>query len=264
MPICTSFLNLVSLAPLCTFFLLTLSLILPATTNAITLDYMVIQDQAEPLQIQDNGANHRGIVTDVIKQALKGSEYQLDIYTYPFNRFVTELEKRKEGNWVAYGSPAWGDMQAQNLSTVPVLEVQHSILSLSGADFSYQVPEDLQGKIVVLLFGFDYPGLEEQIRKGVVSEVRVKNYDSAFRVVNRLKSVGGFVEMDVRLKYHLKRLGFTRNEYTLNSIDNLIPTYSIHLAYSPGIDPALKRFIDERLAQMRDSGELAEIIDNYL
>ncbi|MDF2184761.1 substrate-binding periplasmic protein [Grimontia hollisae] len=241
-----------------------LSLMLSNQAVALSLDYLVIQDQSEPLQIQEDGTNHRGIVTDVIRQALNGSEYQLDIYTYPFNRFIAELNKKKQGNWITYGSPAWGGMQAANLSETPLLDVSHSILSHSGTGFSYRTPEDLQGKIVVLLFGFHYPGLNKYIKKGAVSDVRVKNYDSAFRVVDRLKDVGGFIEMDLRLKYHLKRLGFTHGEYILHPIDNLIPTYSIHLAYSPGIDPALKRFVDARLVQMRNSGELAEIIGKYL
>ncbi|WP_325895047.1 substrate-binding periplasmic protein [Grimontia sp. NTOU-MAR1] len=238
--------------------------LLSATAFSATLDYYVIQDQAEPLQIQDKGTNHRGIVTDVLKHAFYGTDHQLVIHTYPFNRYLAELNKNKDKNWVTYGSPAWGDMQAVNLSKYPILEVEHSILSRTDSDFVYQTPEDLNGKIAVLLFGFDYPGLEEQIKKGTVSEVRVKNYDSAFRVVNRLKSVGGFVEMDLRLKYHLKRLGYTQNEYTLYEVNNLIPKYNIYLAYSPGINPELQEFMDKRLQEMRDNGELASIIGEYL
>lgn len=238
--------------------------LLSATASATVLEYFVIQDQAEPLQIQTKGENHRGIVTDVLKQAFDGTEHQLVIHTYPFNRYLAELNKHKDKNWVTYGSPAWGDMQAANLSAYPVLEVKHSILSRADSDFVYQTPEDLNGKIAVLLFGFDYPGLEEQIKKGAVSEVRVKNYDSAFRVVDRLKNVGGFVEMDLRLKYHLKRLGFTQNDYTLFEVNNLIPKYNIHLAYSPGIDPELQQFMDKRLQEMRNNGQLASIISDYL
>ncbi|USH04988.1 transporter substrate-binding domain-containing protein [Grimontia kaedaensis] len=245
------------------FYPLLLSLF-SAPVSAAMLDYFVIQDQAEPLQIQDKGKNHRGIVTDVLKQAFKGTEHQIVIHTYPFNRYLAELNKNKDKNWVTYGSPAWGDMQAANLSKFPILEVEHSILSRTDSEFVYQTPEDLNGKIAVLLFGFDYPGLEEQIRSGSVSEVRVKNYDSAFRVVDRLKNVGGFVEMDLRLKYHLKRLGYTQNEYTLFEVNNLIPKYNIHLAYSPGISPEIQQFMDKRIQEMRDNGELASIIGGYL
>ncbi|WP_394208909.1 amino acid ABC transporter [Enterovibrio calviensis] len=235
------------------------------STNATawTLDYYVVQDQAEPLQIQEEGQNHRGIITDVLYKALEGTSHQVRIHTYPFNRMLAELTESQKQNWVTYGSPLWGGMQAANLSSLPLFEVEHSILSNANNVLPYDNPDDLDGKIAVLLFGFDYPGLDAKIHKGVVSEVRVKNYDAAFRVVDRLKGTGGFVEMDIRLKYHLKRLGFTPDDYNLRKISNLIPNYSIHLAYSPGIDPEIQRFLNMRLAQLVENNEISMIVDKY-
>ncbi|KXF82472.1 amino acid ABC transporter [Enterovibrio coralii] len=235
-----------------------------ALSQADTLDYYVVQNQSEPLQIQDAGENHRGIVTDIVNKALKGSKYELAIHTYPFNRMIAELAKHQQENWITYGSPLWGDMQAANLSEYPILEVEHSILSGAQSSFDYKNTDDLQDKVAILLFGFDYPGLDKKIKSGDVSEIRVKNYDSAFRVVDRLKGTAGFVEMDLRLQYHLKRLGFTQEDYKLQKISNMIPSYQIHLAYSPGMDPEIKAYIDQRIKEMKDNNELQEIVANYL
>ncbi|MDD1783150.1 amino acid ABC transporter [Enterovibrio sp. ZSDZ35] len=245
-------------------FAIILSALLSTTATAASIDYYVIQGQSEPLQIQEDGENHRGIVTDIVQKALKGSKYQLNIHTYPFNRMIAELAKNQQANWVTYGSPLWGDMQAANLSEYPILEVEHSILSGAKSEFDYQTTDDLEDKVAILLFGFDYPGLDKKIQSGDVSEIRVKNYDSALRVVDRLKGTGGFVEMDLRLQYHLKQLGFTREDYKLQKINNMIPNYQIHIAFSPGIDPEIKAYIDDRIKEMKDNNELQEIVANYL
>ncbi|MGF1769777.1 amino acid ABC transporter [Enterovibrio makurazakiensis] len=241
-----------------------LGLFIHSPAHAITLDYYVVQDQSEPLQIQEEGQNHRGIITDILMKALEGSPHELRIHTYPFNRMMTLLSDSQNANWITYGSPQWGGMQSVNLSSSPLFEVEHSIVSNTDDGFPYKSPDDLNGKIAVLLFGFDYPGLDVKIAKGQVSEVRVKNYDAAFRVVDRLKKNGGFVEMDIRLKYHLKRLGFTDQDYQLHKASNLIPNYNIHLAYSPNIAPQIKQFIDKRIIQMAETDEIKTIINKYL
>ncbi|PKF48807.1 amino acid ABC transporter, partial [Enterovibrio nigricans] len=91
---------------------------------------------------------------------------------------IAELSKNQNANWITYGSPLWGDMQAANLSKSPILEVEHSILSGAKSEFNYKDTDDLEDKVAILLFGFDYPGLDKKIKKGDVSEIRVKNYDS--------------------------------------------------------------------------------------
>ncbi|WP_407334315.1 amino acid ABC transporter [Enterovibrio sp. 27052020O] len=254
------FASLLFLKPLC----ILAGLLLSTNAAAWTLDYYVVQDQAEPLQIQDNGKQHRGIVTDILYKALEGTTHELRIHTYPFNRMIVEMTQNQDTNWVSYGSPLWGDMQAANLSSQPLFEVEHSIVSNAKNVLPYHSPNDLDGKIAVLLFGFNYPGLDTKIDKGEVSEVRVKNHAAAFRVVDRLKDTGFFVEMDIRIKYHLKRLGFTNKDYTLQTMNNLIPNYNIHLAYAPGIDPAISNFLDMRLKQMAQNNEIKPIIDSYL
>ncbi|OEF48263.1 amino acid ABC transporter [Enterovibrio norvegicus] len=233
------------------------------TASSEVLDYYVVQDQAEPFQIQDKGTNHHGIITDILYKALEGSKYTLDIHTYPFNRMMAEMSSNQHRNWVTYGSPLWGDMQSANLSIQPIFDVEHSILSSTNSTFTYKNPEDLDGKVAVLLLGFNYPGLDGEIESGALSEVRVKNHQSAFRVVNRLKDIGGFVEMDLRLQYHLKRLGFTNKDYKLESISNVIPNYGIHIAFSPGIDHEIKEFIDNRLEEMVKKNEIEVIIAKY-
>lgn len=239
------------------------ALLSPLPSQAWTLNYYVVQDQAEPLQIQENGQNHRGIVTEIVQKALAGSDHQLNIHTYPFNRVIAELGQNKDKNWVTYGSPLWGQWQAANLSAEPILEVEHSLLTRRDNPFDYKNPDDLDGKIAVLLFGFNYPGLDNKIAKGSVSEVRVKNYDAAFRVVDRLKNAGGFVEMDLRLKYNLRRLGLSDKDYALQKVNSLIPRYNIHLAYSPGLDSDIQQFMEKRLGEMKANGELDTIINHY-
>ena len=76
--------------------------------NANKIDYYVIAEQARPFQIETKGADHSGIVTDIVKEVFKDSDHQLNYHTYPFNRMISILSSQDQGNWITYGSPHWG------------------------------------------------------------------------------------------------------------------------------------------------------------
>jgi len=239
------------------FFITTSS---KATTE---INYMVIQDQAQPFQNHENKKHHTGIITDIVKKIFSGAEYELKIHTLPFNRMISMLEKGDIENWVTFGSPNWPGVQSANLSKLPVFNVQHSLLTSIQQDIDINSATDLFGKTVILLHGFDYPGLEEYIADKRIKAIKVKSYKSAFKVVNRLKGKAGFVEMDVRIKYNLKIEDLPTKDYKLHNFSNVIDDYDLHLAMSPKFNKALQQHLESELDKLHQSGSLAEIIKAY-
>ena len=224
---------------------------------------MVIQDQAQPFQNHLNKKHHTGIITDIVKEIFAGPDFDLKIHTLPFNRMISMLEKGDIENWITFGSPNWPGVQSANLSKLPVFNVQHSLLTSTQQEFDINSAKDLFGKTVVLLHGFDYPGLDEHIAKKRIKAIKVKSYKSAFKVVNRLKGKAGFVEMDVRIKYNLKKEELPIEDYNLHNFSQVIANYDLHLAMSPQFDKELQQHLEKSLDKLYQSGSLAKIIKAY-
>ena len=228
------------------------------------LHYYIIASQAQPFQIEEEGGAHKGMVTDIVEAVFQDSDYDINYHTYPFNRMISKLEARENDNWVTYGSPSWGNIQSENLSNIPIYNVKHSLLSSGKKPFEFNTIDDLEGKAVVLLLGFEYPNLDPYIAEGKLNEIRVKDYTAAFRVLNRTPGDTVFVEMESRIKYNLKDQNLDINDYQLQRFGSVISDYPIHLAFDPQMKPELQSFINQRLVEMRDNGQLDDIVGKYL
>ncbi|KLN63458.1 substrate-binding periplasmic protein [Vibrio sp. VPAP30] len=228
------------------------------------VNYYVIANQAQPFQIERNGEQHSGIVSDIVAEIFTDSRYDLVYHTYPFNRMISILEAGGTENWITYGSPKWGKVQSENLSDLPIYTVRHAIVTSQITPFIYQDISSLGSKGMVLLLGFDYPELMPYIKQGKMEEIRVKDYQAAFSILKRLPEDTVFVEMESRVKYHLGRLGLPRYEYRIDGFSDVIPDYPIHLAFSSSIDPAIQKFINRRLAEIAEDGTLEEIVNRYI
>lgn len=233
------------------------------SVNAESINYYVIDKQAMPFQITTTSEKHSGIVSDIISRIFV-DHYTVNYHTYPFNRMISELEAGREKNWVTYGSPNWGGVQAANLSDMPIYTVSHSILSSAKSDFLYHDLKDINDKVLVLLYGFDYPSLQPFIDSGQIKELRVKDYAAAFRILDKMPQDTLFVEMTSRIKYNLKIQSRDLTKYKLQDFSALIPSYPIYLAFDPKMDKDIQTFINQQLSDMSDSGSLAEIIKRYI
>lgn len=228
------------------------------------IHYYIIASQAQPFQIETDDSSHRGIVSDIVKAVFDSSQYEINYHTYPFNRMIDKLNVRENPNWLTYGSPSWGNIQSVNLSEDPIYNVKHVLLSSGKKPFEFNTIDDLSGKAVVLLIGFEYPNLEPYIQQGKLNEIRVKDYAAAFRVLNRTPGDTVFVEMESRIKYNLNEQKLRIEDYQMQGFGSVINNYPIHLAFDPEMDPKLQSFINQRLGQMKDDGQLNEIVQSYL
>ena len=225
------------------------------------INYYVIAEQARPFQIEQQGEQHSGIVTDIINAIFAKSDYQLKYHTYPFKRMISVLEGGGEENWVTYGSPKWGKVQSENLSKQPIYTVKHVLVSSSKVPFRFS---NIQGRSIVLLLGFDYPNLSALFENGSLKEMRVKDYAAAYRVLQRTPDDTAFVEMESRVVYNINRLGLSMEDFLIQSFSSVIPDYAIYLAFSPEMHPRVQSFINNQLEQLKSSGQIDEIIRKYI
>lgn len=231
--------------------------------NTETINYYVIAKQAKPFQINEEN-KHSGIVTDIVKEIFKNSEYNIDYHTYPFNRMISILEAGGKPNWITYGSPSWGRVQSENLSAIPIYTVKHVLVNSQKNTFDFRTMADIENKVIVLLHGFDYPQLAPYFARGDIEELRVKDYRAAFRIIKKLPGDTAFVEMESRVRYNLSQQKLNESDYSILPFSTVIPDYPIYLAFDPNMDKDLQAFINLRLKELKISGKINNIVENYL
>ncbi len=232
------------------------------------LTYFVIENQARPLQIESNGLEHRGIVSDLVFQMSQDLEVPLKVVALPFRRMLLQMKKPANKNWIAYGSPVWqaknpNSVQSRCLFPEPILDVSHSLVTRADQIKTIDSVDALFDQRLITLHGYNYPVLADYFDRGVIQKLNVKNHHSAFKAVAAKRGLG-FVGMDVRVAYSFSEGGVPRSEFRMYDMSFLIPSYPIHLSYGCSMDSELAQRLVERYQVLRQEGLLDEVLARYL
>ncbi|QDO84468.1 hypothetical protein FM037_16230 [Shewanella psychropiezotolerans] len=233
--------------------------------QAQSLTYLAISSQAEPFQIiaQPN----KGIVTDILAQAVQNLDITFTEQAYPFMRYVRMMHTDHYPLWISYGSPAWqGDseisIQSRHLSKVKLFDVTHVLVIKADRDFNFYSIEALFGKTVITLNGFSYPGLDEYVATGEIDTLAVRSHESALRAIDNSRGIA-FIAMKTRALYTISEAGLDREKFKLIDFSSIIPPYPIHLSYSSTVTEKTKLSIDKAIAELKGSGKVDQIIKFY-
>jgi len=224
--------------------------------NKIT--YFISDKSSSPFQISSENSKQSGIITDVIHSIEKQDIY-FSHNILPFKRMLKYMESSKSP-WISYGSPAWPGVQSLSLSKTPIMSVEHSFLTLKPTQ--YTDISDLFGKIIVLITGFDYPGLAAYIEENKFDIIYVKDHEAAIKIIAMGRAIA-FPEMNIRLNYHLKKMSLPRENFNFHYIGKVIADYNINLCFSLNFPSTLRTNIEASLAAMKNDGRLDSIINSY-
>lgn len=255
----------------CRFFitLLLLFLIVALPAKATEFDYLIIKRQAAPLQIANSDETYSGIVTDVVREIFKGSEYKVNIHAAPFLKLKENIAAGKYQNWIFYGAEKWSPPQNLNLSTVPIMSVKHTGLSAKVAPLRGDGIDDFLGRTIITLVGFEYPGLEPYIKHPEIMAGRRSQYKDVFISILQKPEELVFVEMDMRIRYNINQLRESGlrihpDDFEYTDFSNVIPSYPVYLSLDPNMPMALQNFINERLIQLQHEGFLEKTVAKYM
>ena len=248
--------------------LLILSWLQPHNSSASELTYLIIANQAEPFQI--NSSNYQansGIISDVVAALANKKNLTITTHVMPFKRYVHEIEKNTYTNWISYGSPLWRlekQHWAQNkrLSKQALFRAHHSLVQRHDDPTHYAEVEDLFGKTVILLKGFDYPGVMPFIKTGQIKKVDVKSHQSALKALTS-KRGDVFIEMDSRIRYALKQHNIDRSSLKLSDVPLITPSLDIHLSFGDEVSQDTIDWIDDQIIIMKANAQLEAIINRY-
>lgn len=222
------------------------------------INHLVIKDSAEPLQIYEM-SSASGIIVDFLTEALPGN-CSFNSQVYPFKRMIKLMTDKSIKHWINYGAKEWGTIQVNRASKTPLLFANNNLIT--NAPNKLNSLKQLFGKTVILITGFNYPGLEKYLKSGKIKPFYVKNYNSAVKALVKKRGVG-FVGMDFRIKYTIKRLFLNKDHFILNNFSHVIPGSNIHLTYSKDFPSETKMFLDQKILEYKESGKLKKIIARY-
>lgn len=223
--------------------------------NEIDITYYTSDKSSAPIQIP---SENRGIVTDVL-QKLDMPNVNLVHRTLPFKRMILMLEK-STAPWITYGSAKWKDSRANNLSVTPLFIAQHILMTLS--ETPYISIDDILDKGLVLIRGFNYPGLIDFVERNPTKVFYVKTHEAAIKMVQSGR-VAAFVGMNSRVSYHLNKMAIDRKTIVLHDFSDIIPNYGVNLSFSNNFPKALRSSIESQLSNLKKTGQLEAILQKY-
>lgn len=239
------------------FLLLSLSFVSNATES---MTYYIIEDSATPFQIVNKNQRPSGIVSDIL-YAISSDITKIQPTVLPFYRMIKEMNSKESRNWVSYGSKTWEGPQSTVLSRNSLLKIEHRILTLKKNQ--YRSIKDLFGKRVVLIRGFQYPGLNRYIKSGQIEAVSVRSHDSAIKAIE-IGRAYAFPEMEIRLKYHMKKYKYDEELYSYHDFSKVISNYDINFCFSKDFPKERIRDLDKKVLKLKKNGKIEEIINSYI
>lgn len=236
---------------------------LAATFDKNQLNYFVISNTAEPFQIEERGNSTKGIVTDILNAVLieSGQKAIYNTVELPFLRMLKEMEANNKSRWINYGAKPWGGVQSQRLSKEPLFKVNHKLLTLKETKF--KSIKDLFGKRIVLITGFEYPGIMKYIKEKKIDLLVVNTHKAALNAI-LVGRAQAFPEIGVRALYHIKKEKMRTSKFKLHNFGKYVKSYNFHLSYSLGIKAFEVRKIDQAIKRLRKKKTLKKIISKYL
>jgi hypothetical protein len=234
----------------------------PTRLDSKKINYVVIDDTAEPFQINRQNSSQKGLITEIFTTLLD-EVYKDKTYNQVSAPFLRALKIMREGHefkWVSYGSPKWKKPQSAYLSKEPLFKINHQLITRKG--FKYKSIKDLFGKRVVLINGFAYPGLTKYIKNKKIDVLIVNSHASALKALH-IKRADAFPEIKIRAKYHMIQNKLNIKDFKFHHFSNYIKDYYFHMSFSKAMSPEIPKF-DKALVKIRNEKKIRKIISKYL
>lgn len=208
----------------------------------------------------NNDEHETGFITNIIK-SLSNERVTFKPKPLSFDRMIKEMSISDE-HWITYGSKSWVGAQSTLLSEITIWKVKHVFFTLNSNQFAGI--QSLFTQTLVLIKGFDYPGLDSYINKGLFKNViRVETPELAILSV-LAGDADVYPDMRYRVQYHLKKMGINKKEVVLHDTANIIPVYEINLCFSKNFPLDIKADIEIKLRNMKRLNEFENIMNKLL
>lgn len=233
------------------------------------VSYMILAETVEPIMIVKDGAPMAGgIMTEIVKLIFRDSDYQIEPVVLPWQRMQAEFKNRN--NWIIHGIPnSFSTDIPFEMSVLPIFPFNHSAVTLKKHNISINKMEDLKNRKLILVENFHYARLDEFVKseqsKKETSSIGVIRGFTPSGTLRMLKHERGDVVIDwqARIIYNLAGAGLAIDDIDFHDASDIVPTKNVHLAFSSHQSDKFRTFVNARIKQLTDSGEIQEIVKEY-
>jgi polar amino acid transport system substrate-binding protein len=223
------------------------------------LRYYVVDANAAPFQITENGASTGGIITKIVEALAPKLDAPLKTHVAVSKRIENLLSREQNYDWITYHAKVWNALSKGEIIDEPLFYVRHALMHCNP---ELKAPVDLSQMHIAIINGFRYPELSAMELDGKLSLLETRDYSQAIELIG-LGRVNGFVEMGIRLEYQLQQLDNKKDCLSLSDISHIIPPYAIYIAVNASMDEAIKTKIKTELQLMRSNGSIEKIWSQY-
>jgi hypothetical protein len=231
--------------------------------------YMILAETVEPIMIvRDGDPMAGGIMTEIVNLIFENSEYAVEPLVLPWQRMLIEFKERDD--WIIHGFPeSFGPDIPVEMSQRPIFPFNHSAATLKDSGLTIETLADLDNRNLILVENFQYPKLDDYIQSAAngtserrVGVVRSFTPSGSLRM---LKHRRGDVVIDwqARIIFNLASAGLAFEDITLHDATQIVPTQNIHLAFSSRQSEEFRKFVNTRIDELTDSGQLLELVERY-
>jgi len=243
-----------------------------------TINYLVYGHSVEPYQnlaAKDLSAESdnpilmnsiKGIITDIVVEIMKGTNYQLQPLIRPVKRIKNDMKSGNLGNWIGYGFRGWEKLPewaGVHFSGVDILTYKLVLLSLKKEVKSEDVFSRLYGEEALWIHGYSKnKSLENFSQRFNIRLVYAKSHINAIKMLISKRALF-FMEDEARIRYALMKLGIDANDYNFTPVNQFIRSGAVTLVMNADMDLSIKELIDNRLRELVEEGFIDQIISNY-
>ncbi|SFR41854.1 amino acid ABC transporter substrate-binding protein, PAAT family [Marinobacter daqiaonensis] len=210
-----------------------------------------------PYLIIEEDGSYGGIVYDVVSRIADRTGYTVEPHEVPRKR-VDDLLLRG----LIDATPRareWTEEPGRFLFTDPIVPIREVFFSRADSDFRFGELDRLGGITLVTPLGYHYPQLEPLFENGTVERYEVRHDRDMFRYLLHGPNFDAAVA-DLTVGQWIIRQNNWKGEFKHS--DKAISQYGYRLMLRPEWQDFAEMFNDE-LADMKASGELDDILDQY-
>lgn len=210
-----------------------------------------------PYLIISDDNHYSGIVWDVVSRIAGELNYRVEAKKIPRKR----VDQMLLDGYID-GTPRaiqWTDDPERFVFTQPIVRIREVFFYPAQSDFRYQRPEDLHTQTIITHLGYHYPELAEVFESGKVRRFDVANDRDMFSFLILGDSFDAAIA-DLSVGQWIIRQNGWRGQ--LKTTTTSISDYGYRLMLRRDWQNFAEAF-DQKLAQLKASGELERILDHY-
>ncbi len=212
-----------------------------------------------PLNIFDK--NHvlvGGLQKDFTDQLAKKLSTQVSYAAYSRRR-IESVVIQGDADIMCYSSPGWFDLPKEVSWTVATFPQVERVVVMADKTSIEMVPQQLEGKKVVLQLGYHYPQIASQLTEGKIKRVDLTDVPGMFRLL----AIGGadaMVSSDGEIEGYFKNFPEKRSLYKVSKT----PFSVVHTQCALSHKSTWKlEQINAAIQFLQESGEMERIMRKY-